>query len=51
MKKRWWARVRGYKDDYGNWIPTGCVDREDARFYLIRIRRIGETSIVEWLEM
>lgn len=46
--KKWWARVAS-GDAYGDWIPTGCVDLEDAKFYIKSVRRAG--PVKEWLQL
>jgi hypothetical protein len=46
--KTWWARV-GETGCYGRWVPTGCSDKGDARFYMSTVYR--ETLIIEWLQL
>lgn len=48
MKKKWWARVAN-RDGYGDWIPTGIEDLEEAKFYIKCIRQAG--PVKEWLQL
>lgn len=48
--KYWHARVRIEKDDYGRWVPTGCSDLDDAKYY-IRVYYQTTGQVVEWLQL
>lgn len=44
----WWARVSSH-DAYGKWIPTGCVNKDDAIEYMKVYP--GERHVREWLQL
>lgn len=49
-QKRWWARVidKGVSgNDYGRWVPTGCLELEAAKDYLIMYGGF----VKEWLQL
>jgi len=45
---RWWARI-GREDSYGLWVPTGQVNKADARDYIKEVY-LGE-NVLEWLQL
>lgn len=43
----WWARVG---EGYGRWVPTGLLDLDDAKFYLVHIYQT-HGPVIEWLQL
>ncbi len=53
----WHARLRGIGSDdfYGRWVPTGCADLEEAKYYMRTYYRTEiygtPATVVEWIQL
>jgi hypothetical protein len=46
----WWMRIwEADRKDYGRWVPTGCANLEDAKFYAEVNYGINLRQVKEWL--